>query len=587
VTPVEVMFRGDPRQAVAAAEETAAAIRGVGETSAVTNAEAGKLERGILAGSGAFRGLGRSVAYASGAFLAAAGLVGSIKGAVDESEKLEKAQRSLDAAIEHTGGNVAAQRPLYDATAKAAAQYGVSQADATTELSRALLLTGDSTKAQHAYQEALVISKATGKDFNSVLTATAKGQDGVTTSLQRYGIEIPKGTSGQKQFNEVMGRFGDQARANTTNMDKLRANAANLGAELGGPLLKAVNYLAGSLSDLITWLQSPAVSGALDNFRDQFMAHLQPIIDWFQQNWPEIKQVIIETVQDAWTVVKDTIAVFQAGWRVFGGTIKTIARNDFSAIAHIIEDIVRVVRGVVEIVKGIAHGDWSLAWHGIKDVVGGAVDAIYRLLRAAAGNLAAIAKLIGTAIYNGILEPIGHLAAHLLSVIKNAISGAIHTVAGWVVGAAAAIGRAIASGILSGIGDLGSSLAHKLRGAASGALGDVKGFLHIGSPSRVFADEVGAPIGQGILSGFLREIAPFSEIVRGSLTPMVSSGRRMVTPALAGGLSATTAGFPVSPGPTYNIHVTSLASTSRGVAQELGRIVKGAPGIPAIHVVAR
>jgi hypothetical protein len=46
-------------------------------------------------------------------------------------------------------------------------------------------------------QNALVISKATGKDFNAVLTATSKAQDGSTTSLARYGIMLPKVTTAQ------------------------------------------------------------------------------------------------------------------------------------------------------------------------------------------------------------------------------------------------------------------------------------------------------------------------------------------------------------------------------------------------------
>jgi hypothetical protein len=255
VNAVQILFTGEAAGAVAAADETKAAILGVGETSAVSNAEMGKLERGVLAGSGAFRGLGRSIGLASGAFLLAGGFAEGLKSTIDESEKLEKAQDSLRAAIEHTGGDVAKQMPQYEATAKAAAEFGVSQADATQMQARALLLTGDNTKAQHAYQEALVISKATGKDFNSVLTATAKGQDGVTTSLQRYGITIKTGTSGQDQFTQVMGRFGDQARANTTNMDRLRANAANLGAEVGGPLLEGLNLVAGALSNLVGWIQ--------------------------------------------------------------------------------------------------------------------------------------------------------------------------------------------------------------------------------------------------------------------------------------------------------------------------------------------
>lgn len=193
------------------------------------------------------------------AFLAGGALTflaaGGIKEAFDGAEQLQKAHDSLAVAIEHTGGDVSKLMPKYDATAKSAAQYGVNVADATQALARATTLTGNAADAQRAYEEALVISKATGKDFNAVLTATAKGQEGVTTSLQRYGIMIPKGTSGTKQYADVMARFGGQAKANTSSIDVLRANVENLGIKLAGPLLRGLELVSGWLVTVMGWIQ--------------------------------------------------------------------------------------------------------------------------------------------------------------------------------------------------------------------------------------------------------------------------------------------------------------------------------------------
>jgi hypothetical protein len=149
-----------------------------------------------------FRSLGRSIAFASATFprhsLPRRTITDSIKGA----ENLAKAQEGLAVAVRHTGGNLDKLIPKYTAVAKGAAEFGVNQADATTALERATVLTGNAAKAQRAYQEALVISKATGKDFNAVLIATSKGQEGITTSLQRYGIQIAKGTAGTEAVRD-------------------------------------------------------------------------------------------------------------------------------------------------------------------------------------------------------------------------------------------------------------------------------------------------------------------------------------------------------------------------------------------------
>jgi hypothetical protein len=176
----------------------------------------GRSTRGALAGTGVFRSLGRSLAFASGSFLAISGISAAITDSIKGAEDLAKAQKGLAVAVSKTGGNLDKLIPKYTAVAKGAAEFGVNQADATTALERATVLTGNAAKAQRAYQEALVISKATGKDFNAVLIATSKGQEGITTSLKRYGIQIASGTKGTEQFSVVMSRFAARRKPTPT-----------------------------------------------------------------------------------------------------------------------------------------------------------------------------------------------------------------------------------------------------------------------------------------------------------------------------------------------------------------------------------
>lgn len=216
-------------------------------------AETGQFGRELDRAAGKTRQFG-SVAKVAGLALAG-GLALGIEKSFAAGEKLKVAQDSLTTAIKHTGGNVDVLTGQYTKTAQAAAQFGVNQTDATTALARSTELTGNAAAAQRAYQEALVISKATGKDFNAVLTATAKGQEGITTSLQRYGIEVAKGTPGVKQYTDVMGRFGGQAAANTTATQQLSANFQNLTANLGTLLIPVVNKVASVLTALTGFLQ--------------------------------------------------------------------------------------------------------------------------------------------------------------------------------------------------------------------------------------------------------------------------------------------------------------------------------------------
>ncbi len=240
--------------------QTTVATAGFSRASKTAEGDLSKVTRGALAGTGVFSTLGRSLAFASNAFIGLAIGAEVIKGSITAAEDLEKAQKSLGVAIQHTGGNVKALTPQYEATAKAAAQFGISQADATTGLARATVLTGNAAAAQRAYQEALVISKATGKDFNAVLTATSKGQEGITTSLRRYGILVAKGETGTQQFTQVMQRFGGQAEANTTASEKFRAVLVNTGATIGAVLLPTFVRLT---TNLTNYLQKANESGRL------------------------------------------------------------------------------------------------------------------------------------------------------------------------------------------------------------------------------------------------------------------------------------------------------------------------------------
>lgn len=220
----------------------------------------GLATRGAIAGSGAFHHLGRSLAFASGGYLAFAGAADLIRSSISSAEALEKAQRGLDASIARTGGNVEKLKTRYEAVAQAARRFGVDEATALTSLNRATLLTGSAAEAQRAYQEALVISKATGKDFNSVLTATAKGQEGLVGSLRRFGILVDKSTSGQAQYAKIMQRWGDQARANTSTGDVFNATLHDSEEIIGMALLPTLNRYLGELGD---WLDRMNRSGRL------------------------------------------------------------------------------------------------------------------------------------------------------------------------------------------------------------------------------------------------------------------------------------------------------------------------------------
>jgi TP901 family phage tail tape measure protein len=216
---------------------------------------------------------------------------------------------------------------------------------------------------------------------------------------------------------------------------------------------------------------------------------------WYTAHAEEIRQV----TRNLMTAIR---AVFEAVWPV----IATIFKAYWNVIKAEVQTAMNVIRDVVRLVSALIRGDWGAAWAAMKalvsDVLHGVVAIIRATLTGAVQIVAALAAAIGRALWAGIKAGAAALA-NLASWLLGRIGAAIAAVAAWAAGAAVAIGRGIVDGITSGIGDLAGNLAGKLKGAVSGALGSVKGAFGIHSPSKTTHDEIGKPLGDGVIEGFL------------------------------------------------------------------------------------
>lgn len=105
-----------------------------------------------------------------------------------------------------------------------------------------------------------------------------------------------------------------------------------------------------------------------------------------------------------------------------------------------------------------------------------------------------------------------------LGEITDSIGGWITgTAVPWLKGAAAALGTAIMDGIKGAISAGAGAITDAIKGAVTAALNAAKAALGIKSPSTVFADEVGAPIVEGMAFGILKTMPNLLAAMRGSL----------------------------------------------------------------------
>lgn len=172
--------------------------------------------------------------------------------------------------------------------------------------------------------------------------------------------------------------------------------------------------------------------------------------------------------------VKKTLAALGNAWKAHGDAIMRVVARAFGPLASLVGGMLKAVLLVMRAVMAAIRGDWSGAW---SDLVG-----------------AFKAELSGVA---GYLKGVGKL---WYSALKTALS-AIGKLASWVGAEALSIGTAIVDGIVHGIEAGAGRVADAAKSLAGKAASTIKKALSIHSPSRLFRDEVGLPIAQGMALG--------------------------------------------------------------------------------------
>lgn len=210
------------------------------------------------------------------------------------------------------------------------------------------------------------------------------------------------------------------------------------------------------------------------------------------QEFPKIIQMII----DVWHAVN---------WVNLGSNIITLIGNGIKALAENLPTLLsNIGKQAVEWMKLI---QWSSLGRDIIDliIIGiraliSAIPTVLRGIGQTAGtvfksvNWAAVGSAVITFIVSGIRSLISSIPNTLRSIGSSAMS-AFRSI-DWY-----SLGSNIISGIVSGITGAGYRLFSSLKNMASNALSAAKSVLKIGSPSKVFRDEIGKWIPEGMAVG--------------------------------------------------------------------------------------
>jgi phage-related protein len=235
----------------------------------------------------------------------------------------------------------------------------------------------------------------------------------------------------------------------------------------------------------------------LQQLWDRIVAGWETSIGWLSARWADVQRLAAQ----AWDLVKTyVITPMQQLWgMIVSGWNATVSW----------------LSGIWGTVQKEAASAWSLIYQYI-------VQPAQRIL----SDLGSIFSSIGTTIWDGLTNAL----QFVVNIGDNFLS----------------VGQDIVMGIVHGIEDAGSYLYDTLKNLAGNALNAAKSFLGINSPSKVFADNVGRAIPEGIAKG-VEDHASLAHRAVGSLASSLPV--KLASGALGlGGLPLAKSSVPLAPG---------------------------------------
>jgi hypothetical protein len=178
--------------------------------------------------------------------------IDGVKAAIEDEAAQLRLANALKAA---TGATDAQVKATEDMILKTSLATGVADDALRPALQRLAVSTKDTVEAQKLLSLALDISKASGKDLETVANALGRAQDGNATSLGRLGLGLSKAELATLSFTEIQTKlsdlYGGAAAANAETfqgkIDRLKVGFDEAKESLGFALLpqveKFITYL--------------------------------------------------------------------------------------------------------------------------------------------------------------------------------------------------------------------------------------------------------------------------------------------------------------------------------------------------------
>ncbi len=240
---------------------TAVGTRGASAGAKTAERDFSKLTRGALAGSGVISSLGRSLAFASGGFIAVAGTATLLHNAITEALAFAATEKQVTAQLKTSGLSFEQNKSqILDNLTAQSKLSAFTRGDLLQSFGYLVRVSGDVDQSLKLTAIAADVARGRHIALSSASIALAKALGGSSTALRRLGIIVPASAKGMDAIRYVAQKFAGQAEAGATSADHLRTSLVNAGEVIGTKLLPTFNRLATEFSD---WIAKMDASGKL------------------------------------------------------------------------------------------------------------------------------------------------------------------------------------------------------------------------------------------------------------------------------------------------------------------------------------
>lgn len=365
-------------------------------------------------------------------------------------------------------------------------------------------------------------SRKAYKDFYKILgdSDTAAESTQLLAQLAKSEQEVDKWT---RTATGVMATFGDSLPINSL------IEAANETAKVG--------TVTGVLADALNWV---GIS------EDEFNAKLAALGTEQERN-ALITETLAATYEDAAAAyeannaglmqARELQAQLDESLAALGGTVQNVKNG---LLADFLPAIVEIINGFNDLANGVDGAEETIIT-GVTEIIdiligklpdflNFGVDLIYAIIKGIVINIPELAAL-GPKLVWAILLAIFDLGGDLISggekIISDLGDGAQRKLTEFVT-----IGSNVVSGLWEGIKSKSTWLKNQVKNWCQNILDTVKEFFHIGSPSKLFADEVGAMLPAGMAIGIDKGAKKALDSMN-SLSASVFNAGQMIEPQMA------------------------------------------------------